>query len=125
MSYRFIEDPGHGWLEVPLSELLTLGIAQKISRYSYQSRDGRTVYLEEDCDAPRFDKAKGPGAKWKVKLTYQDPTFVRSLPHYQPPAPAGEPFDEPGPDLKDDLEDESLTIQAGNLFFLAPERGTL
>lgn len=52
MSYRFISDPGHGWLEVPLAELRALGIANAISPYSYVS--GSMAYLEEDCDASLF-----------------------------------------------------------------------
>jgi hypothetical protein len=31
MSYRFIQDPGHGWAEVPIAELRALGIANAIS----------------------------------------------------------------------------------------------
>jgi hypothetical protein len=51
-KYRFHIDPGHGWLEVPMEELRDLGIADKISHYSY--RDGDTAYLEEDCDTAVF-----------------------------------------------------------------------
>ena len=50
--FTFHTDPGHGWLEVPAADVRALGV--KVSRYSYRSRDGRTVYLEEDCDAPAF-----------------------------------------------------------------------
>ena len=55
MRYHFFEDPGHGWLKVPLKELEELGIAGRITRYSY--RRGAYAYLEEDCDAPLFVKA--------------------------------------------------------------------
>lgn len=55
--HTFYTDPGHGWLAVPLSELERLGIADKISTYSYMSGD--VAYLEEDCDAPLFIKAAG------------------------------------------------------------------
>jgi hypothetical protein len=41
-------DPAHAWAKVKKQVLLNLGIADKISRYSYQLRDN--VYLEEDCD---------------------------------------------------------------------------
>ena len=34
-EYLYITDAGHGWLKVPLAELLKLGIADKISSYSY------------------------------------------------------------------------------------------
>jgi hypothetical protein len=42
--YRYIQDPGHGWIEVPRAELNALGIARQISLYSYQLGDW--VYLE-------------------------------------------------------------------------------
>ena len=41
-------DPGHGWAKVTRAELKRLGLAEKISSYSYQRKDH--VYLEEDCD---------------------------------------------------------------------------
>jgi hypothetical protein len=48
-TLTWICDPGHGWLVVPLDELRALGIAARISSYSYL-KDG-IAYLEEDCDA--------------------------------------------------------------------------
>lgn len=45
----YYTDPGHGWFKVKRSVLHNLGIADKISNYSYQR--GEYVYLEEDCDA--------------------------------------------------------------------------
>jgi hypothetical protein len=47
-TLTFIEDPGHGWLQVPLTELDQLGIRSEITPYSY--KNGRFAYLEEDCD---------------------------------------------------------------------------
>jgi hypothetical protein len=41
-------DPGHGWGKVKREVLVNLGIADKISRYSYVRGD--YAYLEEDCD---------------------------------------------------------------------------
>jgi hypothetical protein len=41
-------DPGHAWAAVKIKELRALGIADKVSAYSYQR--GQTAYLEEDCD---------------------------------------------------------------------------
>ena len=55
-KYMFFQDPGHGWVKVSLKELQKLGIADKISTYSYRRKD--SVYLEEDCDLHTFDKAK-------------------------------------------------------------------
>ena len=44
----FVSDPGHGWLEVPLTDIAALGVETKISAYSFI--DGRFAYLEEDED---------------------------------------------------------------------------
>ena len=54
-TFYFITDPGHGWVKVPVNLLHTLGIADKISLYSYQRGD--FAYLEEDCDATLFHRA--------------------------------------------------------------------
>ena len=54
--YTFHTDPGHGWIQVEMSELERLNIAGDISHYSY--RRGSTAFLEEDCDATRFHNAK-------------------------------------------------------------------
>jgi len=50
--YRKVEDPGHGWLEVPVQELFDLGIAEEISGCSYLRDD--KAYLEEDRDMSIF-----------------------------------------------------------------------
>lgn len=54
-KFKFYSDDGHGWLAVKKKYLQELGIADKISGYSYQK--GLTTYLEEDCDAGIFIKA--------------------------------------------------------------------
>ena len=81
--FRFISDPGHGWLEVPVNVLAKLGLDRTdFSRYSYKSRDGAFVYLEEDCDAAKFDLA------WRSKYgerapyieVYQEKTPIRDYP---------------------------------------------
>jgi hypothetical protein len=48
----FIADPGHGWLRVPLTEIVALGLETQISLYSYIQ--GQYAYLEEDCDCPLY-----------------------------------------------------------------------
>ena len=56
MKYTFYDDPGHGWLEVPMTELVEMEIADKISTCSY--RGGDYAYLEEDYDMTTFLRAK-------------------------------------------------------------------
>lgn len=83
--YRFHSDGGHGWLEVPKAELRALGIAGSITPYSYQSRDGRVAYLEEDCDLSTFARAKGwtPDGSAPIEEVHsRGDSFVRSLPRF-------------------------------------------
>ena len=48
ISIKVFGDPGHAWARFPKARLTTLGIADKISTYSYQN--GSNAFLEEDCD---------------------------------------------------------------------------
>jgi hypothetical protein len=91
MTHRYTlhSDPAHGWLEVTIAELAALGIADRISGYSYQSRDGLTAYLEEDGDLTRFALAKGINSvllkDWTegVQFNYCDyDSPIRALPRY-------------------------------------------
>ncbi len=54
-TFDFISDPGHGWIKCQKSLLSSLGIAERISTYSYMLGD--YAYLEEDCDASILCKA--------------------------------------------------------------------
>lgn len=49
LSFKYYQDAGHGWIAVKRDFLKNLGILDNISYYSFQK--GKTVYLEEDCDA--------------------------------------------------------------------------
>lgn len=77
-------DPGHGWLAVKLSEVKMLGIAHEISSYSYVK--GKTVYLEEDCDAGKFINAmRAKGIEVEVKDGSQrDRSPIRYFKSYSP-----------------------------------------
>ena len=74
---RFIEDPGHGWLEVPETALAKVGLSvADFSLYSY--RHNGKLYLEEDCDAPKFFEAWEPKfGKLEYKRVYQTRTRIR------------------------------------------------
>jgi hypothetical protein len=82
-DYRFISDPGHGWLEVPFSFLEVLGIHDQITTYSY--RNGPLTYLEEDCDLSTFMRQFREQFGKSINYTdeYQENTFVRNLNYYQ------------------------------------------
>ena len=57
---NYYESPGHGWLEVPSKIIMDNKWNDLISQWSYISKDGKTVLLEEDADAdaigPRIEK---------------------------------------------------------------------
>jgi hypothetical protein len=86
MVYNFHEDPGHGWLEVPYADIESVGAQGIISKFSY--RKNNTCYLEEDCDAPRFEHAyelKNNNEKIDVAIVRHDgpgECFIRRLPRY-------------------------------------------
>lgn len=76
-KYKYHTDPGHGWIAVKRAELIRLNILNEITPWSYQK--GKTVYLEEDCDANIFQKAKRIH-KEKIEIinSYRDYTPIRN-----------------------------------------------
>ncbi len=80
----FFSDPGHGWLRVPRSELIELGVMDKISACSYQTDDGQFVFLEEDCDLGVYVDAKGytHHSQWCSREEYDEDELVRQLPRF-------------------------------------------
>ena len=82
-TFTFHTDPGHGWLECPMSLINELGIAGKISQYSY--RRGNTAYLEEDGDASVLIealKAKGDSVEFVERNEPYNQSFIRRLPSF-------------------------------------------
>jgi hypothetical protein len=55
-KFIYYTDPGHGWIKVPMSELVRLNISNDITPFSYVR--GQYVFLEEDCDASTFLNAR-------------------------------------------------------------------
>ena len=92
--YKFYADPAHGWLEVPTQELHDLGIAGKISSYSYISRARKMSYLEEDCDVRVYLEALGYYDDWhgfwdrKVTHVYLPSDACGNIPHHIRNCPA-------------------------------------
>lgn len=85
--YNYFQDAGHGWVRVKMSELVELGIADKISSYSYVSASGKSVYLEEDLDLSTFLSAKRIEklSDLNIREKYSDkPSYIRSLKNYEP-----------------------------------------
>ncbi len=82
---KFYSDAGHGWLAVPRSKLHSLNILDKISEYSYQSKSGKTVYLEEDCDATLFLRTIEQ-LNQEVSLLdvdHGDKSWIRNMPRFK------------------------------------------
>jgi hypothetical protein len=70
-------DPGHGWAEVPRQELFDLGIADKITQFSYQKGD--KVFLEEDCDLTTFcEKLRARNVQYVFDEQYKNYTPIRN-----------------------------------------------
>ena len=71
MRLNFYEDPGHGWLAVPLPLLDKLGLLDQISSYSYMR--GMLAHLEEDCDYSLFwAAAQRAGIQLHIRTTRTD-----------------------------------------------------
>jgi hypothetical protein len=80
---RYIQDPGHGWLEVPMSELRRVGVHKDITPYSY--RNGKTAFLEEDCDMPAYLRALTARGEQRpvIEEVYEEETPIRGYPSYR------------------------------------------
>lgn len=82
ITLKFYADPGHGWAAVKRKMLHDLGIAYKISPYSYEK--GHTVYLEEDMDLATLLAAlgeRGIGVQFDEKRTDRL-SPIRNFNHY-------------------------------------------
>ncbi|MHB1882530.1 MAG: hypothetical protein ACYCPA_10120, partial [Acidithiobacillus sp.] len=114
--YPFHSDAGHGWLEVPKSDIKTLGIEGDITHYSYQKGD--KAFLEEDLDASTFHRAiekhLGKELAWKAvskDIWDGDESLIRNYQHYE--APAKEKVMEP----------EIMQLNRGDLIQCRDENG--
>lgn len=81
-KFKFYEDPGHAWLEVPIKLIKRFCISKEISSCSYIN--GTMVYLEEDCDAPIFMKMYEEvyGKPPSYTEQYQEYTPIRTYKYY-------------------------------------------
>lgn len=79
LKLTFISDSGHGWLGVPMDVYVESGI--QASRFSYESKKTKTVWLEEDCDAPKFLSAVRGEMDLEIEeKSVNGDAFIRSLP---------------------------------------------
>ena len=97
-------DAGHAWGKVKRQVLVNLGIADKVSTYSYQYKDN--VYLEEDYDLRLLMEALPETTRIKFVEKHTDNNSrIRSYEQYDAQSDA---LDHMFPDLKTNLS--SLTI---------------
>jgi len=77
------EDTGHGWYAIEKDFLKVLGIADKISAYSYEK--GNLAYLEEDCDASLLlNTMDKNNIEYTIQRVYHDRSPVRNYRGYTP-----------------------------------------
>ena len=82
---KFHQDGGHGWLCVKRSELEALGIADRITPFSYQKN--QSVYLEEDLDYTTYHdalKQRGIELEQVDGKIFDKPHPIRRFEAYQP-----------------------------------------
>ncbi len=75
-TLKFYSDPGHGWLEVPSKLILITGY--KPNQFDYYDKKRNMFYLEEDCNAPKFEKLM----KEPISIEYineNQESFIRNL----------------------------------------------
>lgn len=86
-TFKYYQDPGHGWVGVKVDLLRTLGIVAQISECSYMNQRGTMAYLEEDRDGSLFVEKyiEAFGAKPEFKDSYTDRRhWIRSYERYTP-----------------------------------------
>lgn len=84
IKIKVFADPGHAWARFPKARLVKLGIADKISTYSYQN--GANAFLEEDCDLSTLMavlKEKGYTVKFDESHTNKQ-SKIRGYNTYRP-----------------------------------------
>jgi hypothetical protein len=75
-------DAAHGWLEVPLADVIACGIARKVSRYSYMR--GETVFLEEDADAALYlEQLKAQNVDFAFNEFHQENSPIRNFARFE------------------------------------------
>ena len=80
-SYKFYSDSSHGWLKVPVKDVISLAILRDITPYSYLSKDKLFIFLEEDQDLGLFMGA-AISEGWKVSIKDQKPSNRSRIRNY-------------------------------------------
>ncbi len=82
------EDPGHGWLQVPLPLVKALQDEKQLKVSGYSYRDKAYAYLEEDCDLTAFANCF-PWMNFRdlfdygrIQTEHKENIFIRSLKNF-------------------------------------------
>jgi hypothetical protein len=82
-KFDYIQDPGHGWVKVPVALLERFGIADKITPFSYRRKS--YAYLEEDNDLStlvnELELRRIP-FMYDTKIAHRKQSKIRSYQHY-------------------------------------------
>lgn len=85
-TFDYIQDPGHGWIKVPVKLLLELGIHWQITPFSYYRN--AFAYLEEDGDTALFFNAYraryGQNPKLRSRIARERRSKIRGYICYTP-----------------------------------------
>ena len=85
-TFDYIQDPGHGWVKVPVNLLIALGIHDQVSHFSYYRN--AFVYLEEDSDTALFFNAfharYGHDPKLRDRVAREKRSKIRGYTCYTP-----------------------------------------
>jgi len=82
---KITADPGHAWAKVKKNDLVVLGIAEKISPYSFQR--GEYVYLEAHRDLGIYlEVLEKLNIPFEVTETFSNrQSRIRNYPRYRTP----------------------------------------
>lgn len=85
LKLKHYSDAGHGWLAVKRSVLVSLKLIDLVTNYSYVSKSGGTVYLEEDQDASTLIKVlKQLNIVYSIEsVDHGDRSYIRNLKRFE------------------------------------------
>jgi hypothetical protein len=84
--YTKFSDEEHSWIEVPLLDVVRMGIDRFVSPYSYNDEKRGLVYLENFKDSGYLlEKADIEEVDLKIVASDRNPEFIRALAPYHPP----------------------------------------
>jgi hypothetical protein len=86
MRLRFVNDPYHAWMIVPLAAIHARDMENEISMHSYVCHKTGNAYLEEDVDAQKFlVRIQQEGIEPVIDdISVGEDNPIRRLPRFRP-----------------------------------------